>query len=92
MTEEPEVTVGSGNVFADLGVADAEEALRKADLAIEIARIIEARNLNQIQAADALGVDHAEAFFLRRGRLRGFSVERLRGLLMILTQKSPPAG
>jgi predicted XRE-type DNA-binding protein len=86
MTEEPEVTVGSGNVFADLGVPDPEEALRKADLARAIGLIIEARGLNQSQAADALGVDRTEAFFLRRGRLRGFSVERLRGLLMLLTQ------
>jgi predicted XRE-type DNA-binding protein len=64
-------SVGSGNVFADLGVADPEEALRKADLARAIGLIIEARGLNQTQAADALGIDQSGLCLLVRGRLRG---------------------
>lgn len=49
--------VGSGNVFADLGLPNAEEALAKAELAHKIAVLVNERGLTQAQAAKLLGVD-----------------------------------
>ena len=50
------VEKGSMNVYADLGIADAEEMLVKAQLATKIAEIIKLRKLTQIQAAALLGM------------------------------------
>ena len=80
------VTQSSGNVFADLGLPDAEEALAKADLARQIARIIERRGWTQGRAAQVLGVDQARVSNLVRGRLEGFSTDRLLRFLNLLDQ------
>ena len=72
-----ETTRSSGNVFADLGLARPEERLAKARLALEIERIIRQRGLTQAEAGKILGIDQPKVSALRRGRLSGFSVERL---------------
>jgi predicted XRE-type DNA-binding protein len=74
----------SGNVFADLGFPDSDEMLAKADLAIKIADILRKRRLTQVQAAAILGVDQPKVSALVRGRLAGFSIERLLRLLLLL--------
>jgi predicted XRE-type DNA-binding protein len=76
--------VSSGNVFADLGLPRAEEALAKAELAQRISAIIRELGLTQIQAAEILGVDQPKISALCRGRLSGFSIERLLRFLMLL--------
>jgi len=74
----------SGNVFADLGVRRAEEALAKAELAQKVIDIIRDRRLTQVQAAELLHVDQPKISALTRGRLSGFSIERLLRFLMLL--------
>src|SRR5208283_5092366 len=74
----------SGNVFADLGLPDADEMLAKAELAIKIADILRQRRLTQTQAAAILGVDQPKVSALIRGRLSGFSIERLLRFLLLL--------
>jgi len=76
----------SGNVFADLGLSDPEERLAKADLAIAISREVESRGLTQSEAADLLGVAQPDVSNLMRGRLSGYSIERLTRLLNALGQ------
>jgi len=75
---------GSGNVFDDLGTARAEEALAKAELAQKIIDIVRNRRLTQVQAAKLLDVDQPKISALTRGRLAGFSIERLLRFLMLL--------
>ena len=77
MTDPRKVTSSSGNIFADLGLPDADQLLAKADLAIEITRVIEERGLTQAEAADLIGVDQPKVSALVNGRLDGFSMERL---------------
>jgi predicted XRE-type DNA-binding protein len=67
----------SGNVFADLGVKDPEEALVKARLAHVIADAIMVRGLTQVEAAELLGIDQPKISRLVRGQLTGFSIDRL---------------
>ncbi len=69
--------VGSHNVFADLGVQAPEEALAKAELTVKISEIIEAKGLTQAAAAKLLGIDQPKVSALLRGKLTGFSTERL---------------
>ncbi|MCI0641104.1 MAG: helix-turn-helix domain-containing protein [Gemmataceae bacterium] len=67
----------SGNVFADLGLPNAEELLAKAELVQRISDQIEERKLTQAQAAALLGIDQPKVSALLRGKLDGFSTERL---------------
>lgn len=85
-TTEIQIENSSGNVFADLGLSRPGELLVKADLAIEINKLIKQRKLNQTDTAELLGLDQPKISALSRGRLSGFSVERLFKLLSILDQ------
>ena len=67
----------SGNVFADLGMPDAEEHLAKATIAHTICNLIHSARLSQKMAAERLGIDQPKVSALMRGRLRDFSTERL---------------
>jgi predicted XRE-type DNA-binding protein len=74
----------SGNVFADLGLADAEERLAKAELAQKIGGILRQRHLTQVQAAEILGVDQPKISALICGQLSRFSIEKLMQFLLLL--------
>jgi predicted XRE-type DNA-binding protein len=84
MNGETEVYPSCGNVFADLGLPDAEDRLAKAMLSIQIHDIIKQRRLTQAQAAELLGIDQPKVSALIRGRLKGFSMERLFHFLNLL--------
>jgi predicted XRE-type DNA-binding protein len=77
MAEEIEVHSSSGNVFADLGLPNPDELLVKAELVHRINELIEERQLTQNEAAKVLGVDQPKISALMRGKLSGFSTERL---------------
>ena len=77
MQEEIEVYHGSDNIFADLGLPNPEERMAKAVLSIQIHDIIKKRHLTQAKAAELLGIDQPKVSALIRGRLSGFSMERL---------------
>ena len=76
--------VGSGNVFEDLGHPRPAEALAKAELARKIAALIAKRGLTQTAAAELLKVDQPKVSALARGRLAGFSLDRLVRFLVLL--------
>jgi predicted XRE-type DNA-binding protein len=54
--EVPAFEIGSGNIFADLGLPNAEEHLLKASLVVQLHRLIKARKLTQVAAAKLIGV------------------------------------
>ena len=78
------VTVGSNNVFKDLGLKGAEDLLAKAKLAARIVQILQERKLTQAEAATVLGVDQPKVSQVYRGRLDDFSIERLMRFLTAL--------
>lgn len=75
------IEAGSGNVFADLGFADAKELSLKVELAMEVNRLLAARGLTQADSAKALGIRQPHVSDLVRYRLDRFSVERLMDFL-----------
>ena len=80
------VEPSSGNVFQDLELPDSAELLVKSEIAARIASIIDWRDLTQVQAAKLLGVNQADVSDLVRGKLRGFSTDRLFRFLNALGQ------
>ena len=81
-----DITHGSGNVFADLGMVDAVERQTKTRLAMKVHELLKARKLTQMKAAELLGISQPKVSALMRYRLDGFSVERLMELLTALDQ------
>ena len=80
------VIESSGNVFADLGLPNAEQELMKARLTLRIHRIIQDRGMTQAQAAIALGVKQPHVSWLMNNRAGSFSVGRLLEFLTRLGQ------
>lgn len=76
-SERRKAFIGTGNVFADLERPDAEEALAKAKLAYRIGALIASAGWTQVEASRRLGIDQPKVSALLRGRLSGFSIERL---------------
>lgn len=72
---------GSGNVFADLGLPDAEELLLKAQLMAAINAEIKRRGLTQEEAGDIVGLKQPDLSKIAHGRGSGFSTDRLMEVL-----------
>jgi predicted XRE-type DNA-binding protein len=85
-TDDTAITRGTGNVFADLGYADAEERQTKLRLAVAINEVIARRRLTQAAAAEKLAVNQPKVSALANYKLDGFSVERLMTFLTALDQ------
>ena len=83
-SDEDDIERGSGNVFADLGLQDAEAHMLKAELVTRIDAIIRRRGLKQVEAAKLLGLSQPDVSRLLRGSFREYSMERLLRLLTAL--------
>lgn len=82
--ENIEYSVSSGNVYADFGFPNPEEAKAKADLAMLITNIIKEKRLTQQQAADLMNIDQPKVSKIIRGLLSEFSIERLLKFVLAL--------
>jgi len=77
---------GTGNIFKDLGLPNADEHLVKAKLVFKIDTIMKERRLKQVEAAELFGVRQPDVSKMLRGDFRQFSVERLLRFLVALDQ------
>jgi predicted XRE-type DNA-binding protein len=80
----PGVIRSSGNVFADLGLANADEKQTKVRLAVAINQILAEQDISQVAAARRLKINQPKISALTNYRLVGFSVERLMHFLTAL--------
>ena len=80
------VEVGSGNIFADLGLPDAEDMLLKSQIVVALHRLIKTHNLTQTDAAKRIGIGQPDLSNVLRGRFRGYSAERLMRMLTAFDQ------
>lgn len=85
-TRRSRITDGSGNVFADLGFPNSEREELKAQLTLQIYRLVKERALTQAQAGAILGIRQPHVSTLMRGQSGVFSVERLMDFLTALGQ------
>ena len=67
----------SDNIFADLGIPDAQEQLHKAQIALAIRAVIAASGLTQQEAAQQMGTSQSKVSLIAGGKLAGFGSDRL---------------
>ncbi len=80
MTSEA-IEIGTGNVFADLGYADADTHLFKAQLVTRMKDVMTARSMTQAAAAKVSGVSQPDISRILKGHFRDISVERIMRML-----------
>jgi predicted XRE-type DNA-binding protein len=78
------IVPSSGNVFADIGLPDAEELDTKVRLGAALCRIVRQRGLTQSQVGTVLGINQPKVSALLNYKLEGFSIERLMRFLVAL--------
>ncbi len=71
------IETSSGNVYADLGVIQAQDMLVKAKLASKISAILKQQHLTQQQAAELLGMPQPKVSLMLRGQFRGISETKM---------------
>lgn len=91
MTCEPRATPGSGNPYADLGMADAELRLAKAQAARKITAVTRVHGLTQPELAAKQGIEQAQMARIARRQLAGFTREQLTQLADTLADLELPA-
>ena len=77
IVEGIEVEASSGNVFADLGLPDADKLQIKSGLTVEIAKAIRDRGFTQAEAAKRMGLTQPKVSSLLRGEFSNFSERKL---------------
>ena len=77
MSRKVKVEVGSGNIFADLGLPDSDTHFLKAQIVSEIYRLTTAKKLTQTQTGKRIGISQPEVSRMFKGHFREYSVERL---------------
>jgi predicted XRE-type DNA-binding protein len=88
MARRVKVEVGSGNIFADLGLPDADTHFLKAQIVSEIYRITSERKLTQARAGKLMGITQPEVSRMFKGSFREYSIERLMGFLTSFDRES----
>ena len=77
MTQEPVFEESSGNVFADLGLEDADELFTRGKIGIQVLRLLKQRNLKQREISELLGIPQPEFSHLIKGEFQRFSEGKL---------------
>ncbi len=67
----------TGNIFADIGLEDAEKMEVKARLAFKISEIITHSHMTQTQASKVLGMPQPKLSGMLRGQFRGISETKM---------------
>jgi predicted XRE-type DNA-binding protein len=81
MSRKAKVEIGSANIFADLGLPDAETHFLKAQIVSEIYRLANERRLTPAEAGKRMGISQPEVSRMFNGHFREYSIERLMGFL-----------
>lgn len=87
MSEEIEMYEGSGNVYADLELEDADELLTRSQIGFLVFKIVEARSLKQREIASVLGIAQPDVSHLMNGHFSRFTTDKLLDFLKRLDQK-----
>src|SRR5262245_6363786 len=78
---------GSGNVFADLGLEDADELFTRAQIGFHVYTLLKNRKLKQREIANLLSIAQPDVSHLMNGHYSRFTADKLLGFLRRLDQK-----
>lgn len=90
LTKRPksiEFEKGSGNVFADLGLKDADQLLARAQIGFHVFKILESKRLKQREIAKVLGIAQPDVSHLMNGHFSRFTADKLLDFLKRLDRK-----
>lgn len=79
--------IGSGNVFADLGLSDADQLFARSQIGSHVFKILEKRKLRQREIAGLLGIAQSDVSHLMNGHFSRFSTDKLLDFLRRLDRK-----
>ncbi len=83
----PAFEEGSGNVFADLGLDDADELFTRAKLGFHVHQLLTQRKLKQREIAELLAIKQPEVSHLLNGHFSRFTTDKLLDFLKRLDRK-----
>jgi predicted XRE-type DNA-binding protein len=86
-TPQQDYVESSGNIFADMGLEEADELLTRAQLGYSVRQILKERELKQREIADLLDIKQSEVSLLMQGKYHLFSEGRLFNFLNKLDRK-----
>ena len=78
---------GSGNVFADLGLKDADQLLARAQIGYHVFKILKDEKLKQREIAGILGIAQPDVSHLMNGHFSRFTTDKLLDFLKRLNRK-----
>jgi predicted XRE-type DNA-binding protein len=78
---------GSGNVFVDLGLEDADELFTRSQIGFFVFKILEDKKLKQREIAEVLGIAQPDVSHLMNGHFSRFTTDKLLDFLKRLNQK-----
>src|SRR3954454_1099588 len=84
---ETEFEEGSGDVFADLGLEDADKLFARAKIGFHVYQLLKAKGLPQREIASLLGVKQPEVSHLMNGHFSRFTTDKLLDFLKRLDRK-----
>lgn len=87
MSEEIEMYEGSGNIYADLGLEEADELFTRSQIGFLVFKILENRKLKQREIARVLGIKQPDVSHLMNGHFSRFTTDKLLDFLKRLDQK-----
>ena len=70
MIQETIFQESSGNVFTDLGLADADELFARGKIGIQVLRLLKQRNLERHEMSELLGIPQPEVSHLMNGEFQ----------------------
>jgi predicted XRE-type DNA-binding protein len=82
-----EFEVGSGNVFVDLGLKDADQLLARAQIGYHVFKILKDEKLKQREIAEVLGIAQPDVSHLMNGHFSRFTTDKLLDFLRRLDRK-----
>lgn len=78
---------GSGNIFADLGLEDADELFTRSQIGLCVFKILKDRNLKQREIAALLGIAQSDVSHLMNGHFNRFTTDKLLHFLKRLDRR-----
>ncbi len=87
MTKKIEFEKSTGNVFADLGIDDAEELQARGLIGFHVIELLKNKDMKQREIAELLEIKQAEVSHLLNGHFSRFTVDKLLEFLKRMNQK-----